>query len=207
MMRARALLSIYRNSPQQAASRLAQDNAEEPAQRYLSALIAAQNGQTDQALQTIDQLTQELPDYSMLPASAASIALDAQRYDDAISRSQRLLRLTPNYLPAQFVLAEAQLHRDPASAFNLLRDITSQHPENPQGHNLLAEAAGRSGQNGWGHLARAEHLQLTGRVDRGIQQLSIAKDAALQENDQQLVARIEQRRDAFLEYRETLEKF
>ncbi|WP_249978398.1 M48 family metalloprotease [Vreelandella olivaria] len=207
MMRARALLSINRNSPQQAASRLAQDNAEESAQRYLDALIAAHNGQTDQALQTIDQLAQELPDYSMLPTSAASIALDAQRYDDAIARSQRLLRLVPNYLPAQLVLAEAQLQRDPAAAFNLLRDITSQHTENPQGFSLLAEAAGRSGHNGWGHLARAEHLQLTGRVDRGIQQLSIARDAARHENDQQLIARIEQRRDDFLEYRATLEKF
>lgn len=164
MMRARALLSIYRNSPQQAASRLAQENAEEPALRYINALIDAHNGQTDRALQTLDQLANELPDYGMLPASAANVALEAQRYDDAISRSQRLLRLMPNYLPAQLTLAEAQLQRDPAAAYDLLRDITTQHPESPQGFNLLAEAAGRSGFNGWGHLARAEHLQLTGRV-------------------------------------------
>ncbi|BBI72243.2 putative beta-barrel assembly-enhancing protease [Vreelandella aquamarina] len=207
MMRARALLSIYRNSPQQAASRLAQENAEEPALRYINALIDAHNGQTDRALQTLDQLANELPDYGMLPASAANVALEAQRYDDAISRSQRLLRLMPNYLPAQLTLAEAQLQRDPAAAYDLLRDITTQHPESPQGFNLLAEAAGRSGFNGWGHLARAEHLQLTGRVDRGIRQLSIAKDAAQQENDTQALARIEQRREAFLEYREALEKF
>ena len=143
----------------------------------------------------------------MLPASAANVALEAQRYDEAISRSQRLLRLMPNYLPAQLTLAEAQLQRDPEAAYELLRDITTQHPESPQGFNLLAEAAGRSGFNGWGHLARAEHLQLTGRVDRGIRQLSIAKDAAQQENDTQALARIEQRREAFLEYREALEKF
>ena len=207
MMRARALLSIYRNSPQQAASRLAQEDAEEPALRYINALIDAHNGQTDRALQTLDQLANELPDYGMLPASAANVALEAQRYDEAISRSQRLLRLMPNYLPAQLTLAEAQLQRDPEAAYELLRDITTQHPESPQGFNLLAEAAGRSGFNGWGHLARAEHLQLTGRVDRGIRQLSIAKDAAQQENDTQALARIEQRREAFLEYREALEKF
>ncbi len=207
MMRARALLSIYHNTPQQAASRLAQENSEEQAQRYLSALIAARNGQTDNALQTIDQLARELPDYGMLPASAATVALEAQRYEEAITRSQRLLRIMPNYLPAQLVLAEAQLQRDPQAAYELLRDITDQHPETPQGFNLLAEAAGRSGYNGWGHLARAEHLQLTGRIDRGIRQLSIAKDAAQQENDQQALARIEQRREAFIEYREALEKF
>lgn len=207
MMRARALLSIYHNSPQRAASRLAQEDAEEPAQRYLSALIAARNGQTDSALQTIDQLARELPDYGMLPASAANVALEAQRFDDAITRSQRLLRLMPNYLPAQLVLAEAQLQRNPAAAFELLRTVTARHPEAPQGFNLLAEAAGRSGHNGWGHLARAEHLQLTGRVDRGIRQLGIARDAAQKENDQQALARIEQRREAFIEYREALEKF
>lgn len=207
MMRARALLSIHTNAPQQAASRLAQEGAEEAAQRYVEALISARNGQTDTALQHLDQLANEQPDFAMLPASAATIALEAGRYDDAIQRSQRLLRLMPNYLPAQLVLAEAQLQRDPQAAYNLLRDVTARHPENPQGFNLLAEAAGRSGHDGWGHLARAEHLQLTGRVDRGIRQLSIARDAAERGNDEQALAQIEQRREAFIEYREALEKF
>lgn len=207
MMRGRALLSIYANTPRQAAARLAQEDAEQAAQDYLAALIAARNGQTDSALQRLDQLAREQPDFAMLPASAASVALEASRYDEAIQRSQRLLRLMPNYLPAQLILAEAQLQRDPQAAYNLLRDITAQHPENPQGFNLLAEAAGRSGHDGWGHLALAEHLQLTGRVDRGIRQLSIARDAAERENDQQALARIEQRREAFIEYREALEKF
>ena len=58
------------------------------------------------ALQTLDQLANELPDYGMLPASAANVALEAQRYDEAIFRSQQLLQLMPNYLPAQLTLAE-----------------------------------------------------------------------------------------------------
>lgn len=207
MMRARALLSIHSNTPQQAATRLAQEGAEDVAQRYLEALIVARNGQVDSALQQLDQLANEQPDYAMLPASAAMVAFEAGRYDDAIQRSQRLLRLMPNYLPAQLSLAEAQLQRDPQAAYTLLRDITSRNPENPQGFNLLAEAAGRSGFNGWGHLARAEYLQLTGRVDSGIRQLTIARDAAQREDDTLALARIEQRREAFLEYREALEKF
>jgi predicted Zn-dependent protease len=113
----------------------------------------------------------------------------------------------PNYLPAQLILAEAQLQRDPPAAYNGLRDMADQHPDNPQVFNLLAEAAGRSGHNGWGHLARAEHLQLTGRIDSGIRQLSIARDAAERDNDQPLLARIEQRREAFITYREALEDF
>tara|TARA_R110002012_G_scaffold29142_16_gene90395 strand:- start:453 stop:1916 length:1464 start_codon:yes stop_codon:yes gene_type:complete len=207
MMRARALLSIYTNTPQQAASRLAEEDADQAAQRYVAALIDARNGQTDSALEQLDRLANDFPDFAMLPASAADVALDAGRYDEAIQRSQRLLRFIPNYLPAQLILAEAQLQRDPQSAYQLLSNATSQHPENPQGFNLLAEAAGRSGHDSWGHLARAEHLQLTGRVDRGIRQLSIAKDAAERANDTQALARIEQRREAFIEYRETLENF
>lgn len=207
MMRARALLTIYANTPQQAASRLVREGADETAQRYLDALIAARNGQTATALQSLDQLADQQPDFAMLPASAASVALEAGQYDEAIQRSQRLLRFMPNYLPAQLTLAEAQLQRDPPSAYNLLRDMADQHPDNPQIFNLLAEAAGRSGHNGWGHLARAEHLQLTGRIDSGIRQLSIARDAAERENDQQLLARIEQRREAFITYREALEEF
>lgn len=207
MMRARALLSIYANTPQQAASRLAREGADETAQRYLDALIAARNGQTAMALQRLDQLADQQPDFAMLPASAANVALEAGQYDEAIQRSQRLLRFMPNYLPAQLILAEAQLQRDPPAAYNGLRDMADQHPDNPQVFNLLAEAAGRSGHNGWGHLARAEHLQLTGRIDSGIRQLSIARDAAERENDQQLLARIEQRREAFITYREALEEF
>ena len=164
MMRARALLSIYTNTPQQAASRLAQEGAEQAAQDYLAALIDARNGQTDSALEQLDRLANEHPDF-------------------------------------------AQLQRDPQAAYDLLRDITSQNLENPQVFNLLAEAAGRSGHDSWGHLARAEYLQLTGRVERGIRQLSIARDAAERENDQQALARIEQRREDFIEYREALDDF
>ncbi|QNI04019.1 M48 family metalloprotease [Halomonas sp. SH5A2] len=207
MIRGRALLQIHQQSPRQAVSRLAQEDANEVAQRYVTALADAQSGQVDAALQALDQLRDEQPDLAMLPASAAEVALQAQRYDEAIQRSQRLLRLMPNYLPAQLILAEAQLQRDPNAAYDILRDVTAQYPENPQGFNLLAEAAGRSGRNGLGHLARAEYLQLTGRMDSGIRQLDIAEDAAERENDQRTLARIEQRREDFMDYREALEEF
>jgi len=207
MIRGRALLQIHEQSPEQAVSRMARENADDTAQRYVSALVDAKNGQVDTALQTLDQLADEQPDLTMLPGSAAEVALQARRYDEAIRRSQQLLRLIPNYLPVQLVLAEAQLQRDPDAAYDVLRDVTAQHPENPQGFNLLAEAAGRSGRNGWGHLARAEYLQLTGRIDSGIRQLDIAEDAAERENDQQALARIERRREDFMDYRDALEAF
>ncbi|MFO7909351.1 MAG: M48 family metalloprotease [Halomonas sp.] len=207
MMRGRALLHIHANNPQDAVTRLKEEDPDPDAVRYLEALIMAENGQTDQALQAMDRLARQHPDFTALPASAAEVAFEARRYDDAISRSQQLLRLIPNYLPAQLIMAEAQLQRDPQAAFAQLRDITTQHPETPYAFDLLADAAGRSGHNGWGHLARAEYLQLTGRVDRGIQQLDIARDTAEQQGDDNLLGRIAQRREAFMDYREALDKF
>ncbi|SHM32667.1 M48 family metalloprotease [Vreelandella subglaciescola] len=207
MVRARALLSLHSNAPAQALITLRQDDAASAAITYLKALIAADKGQTQSALETLDRLADEHPDLALLPASAASIALEARRVDDAIARSQRLLRFMPGYLPAQLILAEAQLGSDPQAAYRLLREVTARHPENPLGFDLLAEAAGRSGHTGEGHLARAEYLQLTGRVDSSIRQLDIARDAAERDYNPQLEARIDARREAFLEYREALEEF
>ena len=207
MMRGRALLHIHANNPQDALTRLQETTVDPDAVTYLEALIMAHNNQTDQALRTLDRLARQHPDFTALSASAANIAFEARRYENAVSRSQRILRLIPNYLPARLIIAEAELQHDPEAAFTLLRDITANHPDMPYGFNLLADAAGRSGHNGWGHLARAEYLQLTGRIDRGIQQLAIARDAAEEEGDRNVLARIEQRREAFIGYREALDKF
>ncbi|GAA3907683.1 M48 family metalloprotease [Halomonas cibimaris] len=207
MVRARALLHLHSNAPQQALTTLRQDSAAKGAIRYLEALIDAEQGQASRALAAMDQLAEQHPDLALLPASAARIALNARRVDDAIRRAQRLLRLIPDYLPARLTLAEAQLQRAPEAAYRQLRDITDAHPENPQGFTLLAEAAGRSGHVAEGRLAKAEYLQLTGRIDKGIRQLDLALDAAKRNNRPGLEARIASRREAFIDYREALEEF
>jgi predicted Zn-dependent protease len=113
----------------------------------------------------------------------------------------------PGYAPAEQLLGEALLQRDPGEAYRVLRELAARQPENPQVFTLLAEAAGRSGHRAWGHLARAERLQLTGRIDRGIEQLDVAKEVAEDSGDANALARIEQRREAFVDYRETMEEF
>ncbi|WP_136247463.1 M48 family metalloprotease [Halomonas borealis] len=207
MVRARALLAIHDQAPQQALTRLQRDGAPQAAQRYATALIDAQQGRTDAALSALDTLATRLPDLALLPASAAEVALDAGRVDDAIARSRRQLRLMPGYAPAEQLLGEALLQRDPGEAYRVLRELAARQPENPQVFTLLAEAAGRSGHRAWGHLARAEQLQLTGRIDRGIEQLDVAKEVAEDSGDANALARIEQRREAFVDYRETMEEF
>ncbi len=207
LIRARALLTVHERDPQQAATRLAQDDAPEAARRYLDALIAAERGQVDSALDELDTLARELPDLAMIPASAAKVAFDAGRYDVAIERSRRLLRLMPGYVPATQLLGEAMLQRDPDEAYRLLRELADRRPADPQVFTLLAEAAGRSGREAWGHLARAEHMQLTGEIDRAIRQLDVARRVAEQSGATNAAARIEQRREDFVGYRETMEKF
>ena len=207
LVRARALLTIHGQDPQQAINRLAQDDVPEAARHYLGALVEARRGNTDTALASLDALARQEPDLGLLPASAAEVAFDAGRYDDAIERSRRLLRLMPGHLPATLVLGEALLQRDADGAWRVLRELAEQRHEDPQVFALLAQAAGRSGREAWGHLARAEQLQLNGRISEAIRQLEVARQVAEREGDTGATARIEQRREAFIGYRETLEKF
>ena len=207
LVRARALLTIHERDPQQAVTRLTQDDVPEAARRYLGALVEARRGNTDAALSTLDTLARQEPDLGLLPASAAEVAFDAGRYDDAIERSRRLLRLMPGHLPATLTLGEALLQRDPDEAWRVLRELAERRHEDPQVFTLLAQAAGRSGREAWGHLARAEQLQLTGHISEGIRQLEVARQVAEREGNATATARIEQRREAFIGYRETLEKF
>ena len=207
LIRARALLQVHQRDPQQAATRLAQDQAPDVARRYLDALIAAHRGQTDAALNQLEAVARELPDLAILPVSAAEVAFKAGRYDDAIERSRRVLRLMPGHMPATRILGEALLQRDPDAAYRILRELAERRPEDPQVFTLLAAAAGRSGREAWGHLARAEQMQLTGDIQRAIRQLGVARQVAEQSGDSNAAARIEQRREAFIGYRETLEQF
>ncbi|WP_027967708.1 M48 family metalloprotease [Halomonas halocynthiae] len=207
LVRARALLAIYDRDPSQAATRLKRSNPPEAAQRYLAALIDAEKKQTDSALRQLDTLAQAHPDLAMLPASAVDVALKAGRVNDAIERARRQLRLMPGYQPTQLMLGEALLQTNPNDAYFILNELADQRPEDPQVFALLAEAAGRSEREAWGHLARAEHQQLTGHIDRAIQQLDVAQEIAKRHNDLTASNRIKQRREAFIGYRETMEEF
>ena len=207
MIRARALLNINRDNPANAVTRLREDSAPEAAMRYLDALIDAQRNQTDTALEKLDQLAREFPDLSLIAASAAEVALSAGRRDEALKRTERLLRFSPGYFPAQMVQAEVLLQQAPDRAFDVLRELSHRAPENPQVFTLLSEAAGRSGREVWGYLARAEQLQLTGRIDRAIRQLGVAEDAAKRGDDFIMASRIQQRREEYLGYREALQQF
>ncbi|MGC3871809.1 M48 family metalloprotease [Halomonas sp. GXIMD04776] len=206
MIRARALLKLNPNDPTQPMTLLRQDDPPKTAIRYLEALIAAEQNRTDTALDSLDRLARELPDLSLIPASAAEIALDAGRRSAALERTQRILRLAPGYFPVELLRADILLQTDPTQAFDVLRELSQQAPEDPQVFTLLAEAAGRSGHETWGHLARAEQLQLTGRIDRAIRQLEVAEEVAKRDNDFGMASRIQQRRKVYLTYREAAQQ-
>ena len=207
MIRGRALLLINRDNPSQAMTALEQDDPPPAALSYLQALIDARQTRTDAALETLDELARQYPDLSMIPATAAQIAYDADRRQEAVTRAQRILRLSPSYYPAQWVQAEALVQTSPAQAFDVLRAMSEQYPEDPNVFGLLAEAAGRTGRDAWGQLARAEQLQLEGRIDTAIRQIDSAEKVARQSGDYAMASRIEQRRKDFLGYRDTMQNF
>jgi len=207
MIRTRALLMLNQDMPSQAMTELEQDDPPEAAVRYLEALNDARQTRYAAALDKLDTLARDYPDLSMIPATAAQIAYDANDREDALARARRILRLSPSYYPAQWVQAEALLQTQPAQAFDVLRDMSEQYPEDPNVFGLLAEAAGRSGSDAWGQLARAEQLQLEGRIDTAIRQLDSAEQVAKESGDYAMASRIEQRRKDFIGYRETMQNF
>ncbi|QEM82911.1 M48 family metalloprotease [Halomonas binhaiensis] len=207
LIRARALLAIHQRSPNQAMTILHQDNAPQAAQQYLQALLDAESGNIDAALSSLDQLAQSHPDIAMLPASAAQVAFEGGRTSDAIARAQRQLRLMPDYYPASLLLGEALLQQDPERSYQVLSNLSRRRTEDPSVFSLLAEAAGHSGHQAWGHLARAEQMQLDGDIDRAIRQLDVAEAVARRSDDFNAQGRVVQRKKAFREYRETMEKF
>ncbi|ERL49953.1 M48 family metalloprotease [Halomonas huangheensis] len=207
LVRARALKAIHSRDAGQAQAIMRQDNAPEDAQRYLQALIDAQRGDIDSALATIDDLSNAHPDIAILPATAVQLALDNGRVDDAILRADRQLRLMPGYAPTSLLLGEALLQRDPDRAWNLLSNLARLRPEDPAVFSLLSEAAGHSGHEAWGHLARAEQMQLNGDIDRAIRQLEVAEQVARRTSDLNAEIRIRERQEDFRDYRETMEKF
>ncbi|WP_239495390.1 M48 family metalloprotease [Salinicola halophilus] len=207
MIRARALLMLNQDTPAQAMTVLTQEDPPAAAVRYLQALTDAEKTRYDTALSTLDALAQDYPDLSLIPTTAAEIAYAANRREVALERARRVLRLSPNYYPAQWVQAEALLQMAPERAFGVLRDMSESYPEDPNVFGLLAEAAGRSGRDAWGQLARAEQLQLEGSIDTAIRQLDSAGDAAKRDGDYAMAGRIERRRQDFLGYRETMRNF
>ncbi|RKR06665.1 putative Zn-dependent protease [Kushneria sinocarnis] len=207
MIRARVMLASNMEHPEEVRSQLRESNASPLALRYLQALVDSVNHHPDQALAAFDRLAEEQPDLLMLPASAADAALDADRNRAALQRAQRILELAPDYFPARMIAAEAQLGIAPEEAFTRLRAIARDHDEDPDVWNLMAEAAGRSGHDAWGHLALAEQLQLTGHIDRGLDQLDIAEKLSQQTGDYALTGRIRERRQAFRGYQQALDKF
>lgn len=207
MIRARALLLLNQDTPSQALTELEQDHPPEAAVRYLQALLAARQAHYSEALATLDALAKSHPDLSMIPATAAQIAFDADDRPGALERARHILRLSPGYFPAQWVEAEALLQMQPGQAFDVLRGMSEQYPEDPNVFGLLAEAAGRSGRETWGQLARAEQLQLEGQIDTAIRQLDSASESAKRSGDYAMASRIAQRRQDFLDYREAMQNF
>jgi predicted Zn-dependent protease len=205
MVRARALHHAYQASPEQGLMQLRADGASEDAQDYYSALMSAERGDVFGSLSALALLADSHPDLALLPATAAEIAMKGGQAAEAIQRSEHILRLMPNYIPAMLLLAEAKLHSAPAESYELFTAVTQVRPQSISAHRLLAEAAGRSGHHGWGHLAKAEALQLEGRIDEALRQLSYSLELAETSGDRRLQAQVESRQGAYEDYQEAIE--
>jgi predicted Zn-dependent protease len=129
------------------------------------------------AEKVLDQLSERSPDqlwYDMARGEAARAAGD---HDRAIAIFREVHRLMPGNYAASVMLARALLAgKEAGQARDLLDPLTLERPHDPVLWQLLADAHGYSDQPAHAHRARGEYLFLTGREEKGLEQLKYAMD-------------------------------
>ncbi len=103
----------------------------------------------------------------------ADIDIGQQRAAQAIARLEAANTVQSNNVVLQLNLANAYVEgNQPAMASKMLNRYTFDHPNDPNGWELLAQASATQGMRDAELAARAESLALTGKLDKAIGQLA-----------------------------------
>ncbi|RRJ84182.1 M48 family metalloprotease [Aestuariirhabdus litorea] len=144
--------------------------------RYGLALALTKAQRLDEAEQALAPLLKEAPDNRHYLIAQALIDSERGQYAAADKRLKGALELTPENLPltmnyANILVAE----RKYKPAEQLLSQLVSSRPNDPDVWYILAEVRGLAKDITGVHLARAEFFRLTGDLDQAIQHLEYAQ--------------------------------
>jgi len=118
----------------------------------------------------------ERPYYRM---AQAEIEMAAGRYDEALSLYSETHRKMPTSVPVTRQYASALLRTgNAAKAYDILKPVVRQRPNDVALQKMMATAAGDSGHRVEAHQAQAEYLYLIGDLPAAIQQLKLASKFA-----------------------------
>mgnify|MGYP001306576934 FL=1 len=140
---------------------------------YISALQS--NGQTDQALNTMNEILKKFPKNLILNTTKSEILLSGQRLSDAQKNIEQVLNISPGNYPASIMKAKILSSKKQfIKAEEILRDLLISKNRDPGLWMQLSEVQ-RAGKNIVGyHLSRGEYYTLIGDFDNALNQFQFA---------------------------------
>ncbi|MEC5342233.1 M48 family metallopeptidase [Brenneria populi] len=147
---------------------------EQLAAKYGEAIRFYQAKKYDDARRVLQPLLNSAPNNPWFLDLMTDIDLGSQRAAQAIARLEKAAGVQTNPV-LQLNLANAYIEgKQPAAASKILYRYTYAHADDPNGWDLLAQAAAAQGTRAEELSARAESLALTGNLDQSIRLLSNA---------------------------------
>ena len=140
---------------------------------YISALQS--NGQTDQALNKMNEILKKFPKNLILNTTKSEILLSGQRLSDAQKNIEQVLNISPGNYPASIMKAKIlSSKKEFIKAEEILRDLLISKNRDPGLWMQLSEVQ-RAGKNIVGyHLSRGEYYTLIGDFDNALNQFQFA---------------------------------
>jgi predicted Zn-dependent protease len=148
---------------------------EQLAAKYGHALQFYKAKKYDQARTILEPLLAQNPGNEWLLDLATDNDIDSKRAPQAIARLEQAGAASSANAVLQLNLANAYLEgAKPANAMKILNRYTFNYPGDPNGWDLLSQAAAAQGLRAQELAARAESVALVGRLDQAIEMLSNA---------------------------------
>ena len=140
---------------------------------YISALQS--NGQTDEALDVMNEILKKFPKNLVLNITKSEILLSGQRLSEAQMNIEQVLNISPGNYPASIIKAKIlSSKKEFIKAEEILRDLLISKNRDPGLWMQLSEVQ-RAGKNIVGyHLSRGEYYTLTGDFDNALNQFQFA---------------------------------
>mgnify|MGYP003307012821 FL=1 len=140
---------------------------------YVSALQS--NGQTDKALDLMNEVLNKFPKNLILNITKSEILLSGQRLDEAENNIEQVLNISPGNYPASIIKAKIlSSKKEFIKAEEILRDLLISKNRDPGLWMQLSEIQ-RAGKNIVGyHLSRGEYYTLIGDFDNALNQFQFA---------------------------------
>ena len=140
---------------------------------YITALQS--NGQTDKALEVMNEILVKFSKNLILNITKSEILLSGQRLSEAQKNIEQVLNISPGNYPASIIKAKILTSKKEfIKAEEILRDLLISKNRNPSLWKQLSEVQ-RAGKNIVGyHLSRGEYYTLIGDFDNALNQFQFA---------------------------------